>query len=196
MPPTGENKAMTQGMNPAAPHHLPPFITAPGQTDVFLVGCAIFIIIAVITLGSLYFRLHALPEHLSHGKASKLQFEVVSVMALLALFTHNSWFWVAALLLAIVPIPDFYGPLVGMAESLAKMARWPRRRGDGVALDGHENSKVLTVDGDGRNLELHPGTAVTLAPDLAPRIEGQADRRQGSERIASTEPPGPRQGKT
>ena len=114
---------MTQGMNPAAPHHLPPFITAPGQTDVFLVGCAIFLIIAVITLGSLYFRLHALPEHLSHGKASKLQFEVVSVMALLALFTHNSWFWVAALLLAIVPIPDLYGPLAGMAELLAKMAQ-------------------------------------------------------------------------
>ena len=91
---------MADAMHPAAPHHLPPFITAPGQTDVFLVGCAIFIIIAVITLGSLYFRLHALPEHLSHGKASKLQFEVVSVMALLALFTHNSWFWVAALLLA------------------------------------------------------------------------------------------------
>ena len=168
---------MTQGMNPAAPHHLPPFITAPGQTDVFLVGCAIFIIIAVITLGSLYFRLHALPEHLSHGKASKLQFEVVSVMALLALFTHNSWFWVAALLLAIVPIPDFYGPLAGMAESLAKMARWPRRRGDGVALDGDENSKVLTVDGDGRDLDWHPGPAVTLAPDLAPRIDGQAERR-------------------
>ena len=41
----------------------------------------------------------------------------------------NSWFWVAALLLGIVPIPDLYGPLAGMANSLAKMAHWPRRRG-------------------------------------------------------------------
>jgi hypothetical protein len=119
--------AMAQGMNPAAPHHLPPFITGPGETDVFLVGSAIFLIVAVISLGTLYFRLHALPEHLAHGKASKLQFEVVAVLALLALFTHNSWFWVAALLLALIPIPDFYGAFEGMASSLAKMARmrWP-----------------------------------------------------------------------
>src|SRR3954471_20370989 len=116
---------MAQGMNPAAPHHLPPFITAPGQTDVFLVGSAIFLVVGVIALGSLYFRLHALPEQLAHGKASKLQFEVVAVLALLALFTHNSAFWVAALLLAIIPVPDLYAPLSGMAGSLAKMAaRW------------------------------------------------------------------------
>ena len=133
---------MADAMHPAAPHHLPPFITAPGQTDVFLVGCAIFLIVAVITLGSLYFRLHALPEHLSHGKASKLQFEVVSVMALLALFTHNSWFWVAALLLAIVPMPDLYGPLAGMADLLAKMARWPRRRGSAARMGSRQRREA------------------------------------------------------
>ena len=97
---------MAQGLNPAAPHHLPVFITAPGETDVFLVGSAIFLIVGIISLGSLYFRLHALPEHLAHGKASKLQFEVVAVLALLALFTHNSGFWVAAVIFANVPIPD------------------------------------------------------------------------------------------
>ena len=113
---------MAQGLNPAAPHHLPVFITAPGETDVFMVGSAIFLIVGIISLGSLYFRLHALPEHLAHGKASKLQFEVVAVLALLALFTHNTSFWVAALLLAIVPIPDLYGPLSAMADSLARMA--------------------------------------------------------------------------
>ena len=68
-------------------------------------------------------------------------------MALLALFTHNSWFWVAALLLAIVPMPDFYGPLAGMAELLAKMARWPRRRGDAVALEASKLSETLTFEG-------------------------------------------------
>lgn len=119
---------MAQGMNPAAPHHLPPFITAPGQTDVFLVGSAIFLVVGVIALGSLYFRLHALPEQLAHGKASKLQFEVVAVLALLALFTHNSWFWVAALLLAIVPLPDVYSQIERMADLLVKMAHRPRRR--------------------------------------------------------------------
>ena len=185
---------MTQGMNPAAPHHLPPFITAPGQTDVFLVGCAIFIIIAVITLGSLYFRLHALPEHLSHGKASKLQFEVVSVMALLALFTHNSWFWVAALLLAIVPIPDLYGPLAGMAESLAKMARWPRRRGDEVALEATEVSKTLTFEGSRRDPERHTASRVERAADLtAPTTPVVAEGKPQPERIVGPPRPRPRQ---
>lgn len=113
---------MSAAMNPAAPHHLPVFITAPGESDVFLNGAAIFLIVAVITLGSVYFRLHALPEHMAHKNASKVQFEVVAVLALLALFTHNTIFWFASLLLALVPIPDFHGPLSRMADALGKMA--------------------------------------------------------------------------
>lgn len=117
---------MTATMNPAAPHHLPVFITAPGESDLFLNGAAIFMVVTVITLGSVYFRLHALPEHMAHKNANKLQFEVVAVLALLALFTHNNAFWVAALLLALVPIPDFHGPLATMADALAKMAGYRR----------------------------------------------------------------------
>ena len=107
---------MATGMNPAAPQHLPAFITAPGESDIFLNGAAIFLVVMVIALGSVYFRLHALPEHMAHKNANKLQFEVVAILALLALFTHNSVFWVAALLLALVPIPDFHGPLATMAD--------------------------------------------------------------------------------
>lgn len=117
-------------MHPAAPHHLPSFITAPGETDPFLVGAAIGLVVVVFALGSLYFRLHALPEHLAHGNASKLQFEVIGALALLALFTHNNWFWVAALLLALVPIPDLLSPLAAMAESLATIAGRRRRPDD------------------------------------------------------------------
>ncbi|HEY6630507.1 MAG TPA: hypothetical protein VIZ90_03555 [Rhizobiaceae bacterium] len=113
---------MSAAMNPAAPHYLPVFITAPGEPDVFLNGAAIFLVVAVISLGSVYFRLHALPERMAHKNASKIQFELVAVLALLALFTHNTIFWFAALLLALVPIPDFYEPLSRMADSLAKMA--------------------------------------------------------------------------
>lgn len=109
-------------MHPAAPHHLPAFITAPGETDPFMVGSAIGLVVMIFALGSLYFRLHALPEHLGHRNASKLQFEVIGALALLALFTHNNWFWVAALLLALVPIPDLHAPLAAMAESLSAMA--------------------------------------------------------------------------
>lgn len=113
--------------HPAAPHILPVFITEPGQPDYFLIGCAIFLVVLVFALGTLYFRLHALPEHIAHGNAGKLQFEVVSVLALLGLFTHNTTFWVAALLLALVPIPDLYTPFTGMANSLSHIAGWRRR---------------------------------------------------------------------
>ena len=119
---------MPNQIHPAAPHHLPVFITAPGETDPFLVGSAIFLILMVFALGTLYFRLHALPEHLAHGNASRLQFEVVAVLALLALFTHNTWFWFAALLLALIPIPNFYAPLAVMARSLARMAGWSKEK--------------------------------------------------------------------
>ena len=121
---------MSPAMNPAAPHHLPVFITAPGESDVFLNGVAVFLVVAVVTLGAVYFRLHALPEHLAHKNASKIQFEIVAVLALIGLFTHNTMFWIAALLLALVPIPDFHGPLDRMADALAKMAGLRRRQSD------------------------------------------------------------------
>src|SRR6516165_2279487 len=91
---------MTTPLHPAAPHHLPIFITAPGHTDVLMV--------AVVTFGLVFFRLHTLPERMAHG-AHKLQFEIVAVLGLLALFTHIHAFWVAGLLLALIDIPDFPG---------------------------------------------------------------------------------------
>jgi hypothetical protein len=112
---------MTEGLHPLAPHHAPFFITAPGQTDVLLVAVGIFLLAAVVGIGVLYFKLHALPEHMAH-RGQKVQFEIVAVLALLALFTHNHLFWVAGLLLALVPFPDFVTPLTSMAQSLGKMS--------------------------------------------------------------------------
>ena len=112
---------MSTAMNPAAPHFLPFFITAPGESDVLLTGVVVFLVVAVMSVGVMYFWLHSIPERLAHG-ASKTQFQLVAVMSLLALFTHNNAFWVGALLLALIPIPDFWTPLAMMADSLAKMA--------------------------------------------------------------------------
>jgi hypothetical protein len=39
-------------LNPLAPHHLPGFITAPGETDVLMVAMAIFLILAVVAVGN------------------------------------------------------------------------------------------------------------------------------------------------
>ena len=112
---------MEPALHPAA-HHLAPFMSAPGQTDVLLVSMGIFLLLSVIGVGVFYFRLHALPEQMAHG-GQKLQFEIVATLALLALFTHNHAFWIAALLLALIPMPDFTTPLSSMADSLRLMAR-------------------------------------------------------------------------
>jgi hypothetical protein len=111
----------TASQHPAAADHLPPFITSPGETDWLLVGVGIFLIAAVIGIGVFYFKLHALPEHMAH-RGQKVQFELVAVLALIALFTHNHAFWIAGLLLALVPLPDFTTPLTSMAQSLGRMA--------------------------------------------------------------------------
>ena len=104
--------------------HLPFFVTPPGQTDVLFNVMAVFMVVLAFAIGLLYLRLHALPEHLMHG-ASKMQFQAVGALALLALFTHNHLFWVAALLLALVRFPDFSAPLNSMARSLETMAGAP-----------------------------------------------------------------------
>lgn len=108
-------------VHPAAPHHLPWFITAPGETDGMMVVMALVLVAAVLMIGILFLRIHSLPERMAH-KGKKLQFEIVAVLCLLALFTHVHLFWVAALLLAFVDIPDFGGPLGRMASSLETIA--------------------------------------------------------------------------
>jgi hypothetical protein len=55
-------------------------------------------------------------------RGQKIQFEIVAVLALLALFTHNHAFWIAGLLLALVPLPDFTTPLSSIAASLERIA--------------------------------------------------------------------------
>jgi hypothetical protein len=115
----------TMSVHPAAPHHLPAFIAAPGETDAFLVGMAVFLGIAVLIFGTLFLRLHTLPERMAH-KGHKLQFEIVAVLGLLALFTHIHLFWVAGLLLALIDIPDFSGSFTRMAGSLEKIADKPQ----------------------------------------------------------------------
>jgi hypothetical protein len=58
-------------------------------------------------------------------KSQKLQFEIVAVLGLLALFTHNHLFWVIGLLLALVDLPDFGTPLRRIAGSVEKIAGAP-----------------------------------------------------------------------
>jgi len=112
---------LSESIHPSAPHHLPPFITAPGDTDVLMVVVGIILIGSILLVGNFYLHLHTLPERMAH-KSQKLQFEIVAVLGLLALFTHNHLFWVIGLFLAMIDLPDFSTPLRRIAGSVEKMA--------------------------------------------------------------------------
>lgn len=118
-------------MHPAAPHHLPFFIPGADGADPVLVGAGIFLVVAVMGFGLLFLRLHTLPERVAH-RGHKLQFEIVAVLGLLALFTHQHVFWVAGLLLAIIDLPDFTGPMRRIAGSTERIAGLPPGSGDVV----------------------------------------------------------------
>jgi hypothetical protein len=89
-----------------------------------MVVVGIVLIVSVLGIGNLYLRLHSLPERMAH-KSQKLQFEIVAVLGLLALFTHNHLFWVIGLFLAMVDLPDFSTPLRSIAGSVDKIAGVP-----------------------------------------------------------------------
>lgn len=108
-------------MHPMAPEHMPYFIPTASGEDAMFTTVFYFAIILAFVVGTLYLRLHALPERMAHG-SSRTQFQLVAIMALLALFTHNMIFWVLALLLAATQLPDFLTPVTSGARSLAKLA--------------------------------------------------------------------------
>jgi hypothetical protein len=108
-------------LHPLTPHHLPFYFAKPGETDWLMIVMGIFLIAAVLGIGNIYLRLHSLPERMAH-KGQKLQFEIVAVLGLLALFTHIHLFWIAALLLALIDLPDFGTPLGRIAGSVERIA--------------------------------------------------------------------------
>jgi hypothetical protein len=115
---------MTPSTHSVAPHHLPNFITAPDESDILMIAVGIFLIVAVLMVGNIFLHLHTLPERMAH-KSQKMQFEIVAILGLLALFTHVHLFWVAGLFLAIIDIPDFGTPLGRVAGALEKIADRP-----------------------------------------------------------------------
>lgn len=113
--------AVSETLHPAASHHLPSFITAPGETDILMVVMGMILIVAVLSFGILFFRLHTLPERIAH-RGHKLQFEIVAVLGLISLFTHMHIFWIAGLLLALIDLPDVGGWLGRIGTAVEKIA--------------------------------------------------------------------------
>jgi hypothetical protein len=117
---------LTSSPHPLAPQFLPVFIPSPDGTDYLTIGMAIFLVLFVLMVGLLYLRLHHLPDHIAH-KSQKMQYEIVCVLGLLAMFTHVHAFWIAGLLLALIDLPDFGTPLRRMAGALERIATGRRR---------------------------------------------------------------------
>ncbi|MCA1526528.1 hypothetical protein [Bradyrhizobium yuanmingense] len=112
---------MTDQQPPLSAVHLPWFVSTEHQTDVLLIATGIFLVLFVFTIGVLLLRLHHLPEHIA-GKEQKVQYQVVAVLGLLAMFTHENLFWIAGLLLAMVDLPDFTGLLGRIANSVQRIS--------------------------------------------------------------------------
>jgi hypothetical protein len=136
---------MSSQLNPAASHHLPIFITAPGDTDVLMVVAALTIVAATLSFGLIFLYLHTLPERMAHG-SHKLQFEIVAVLGLLALFTHVHLFWVAGLLLALIDIPDFGGWMDRITAAVEKIAGQKSDESPLTALDGTQPRDVKSKE--------------------------------------------------
>lgn len=97
--------------------HLPFFVTAPDETDLLFGAVAVTLVAAVIAFGAIYFTIQAIPDRLVEG-TSKVQMQLVGLLGLISLFTMNNAFWIAALLLAAIRIPDLVTPLTEIARAL------------------------------------------------------------------------------
>jgi hypothetical protein len=160
------------GAHPVATQHLPSFIAAPGETDVLMVAMVIILILSVVGFGVLFLRLHTLPERIAH-RGHKLQFEIVAVLGLIALFTHMHIFWVIGLMLALVDLPDFGTPLNRIAGSTEKMAGL--KPGEGfvdvpsdpmLAAQSVEEAAAAPPDADARQAAAR--AALPAKPEIVP----------------------------
>ncbi len=108
-------------IHPAAPHHLPGFLPGADGSDPLYTIVVVFLLLVLLGVGVVYFKLHSVPEHMGERQNST-QLQLISILSILALFTHNNAFWVLALLIAAIRIPDFLSPLKSIANSLTKLA--------------------------------------------------------------------------
>jgi hypothetical protein len=133
---------MSDTQHPLAPHELPGFLAAADGSDKLMVLVVILLLLLLLVVGNYYLKLHALPERMAH-KTSHTQLQIITALALLALFTHNNLFWVAALLLAVVKFPDYLTPLNSIAKSLAEMRKDPKP-GAVTVNESHQTKAAVT----------------------------------------------------
>ena len=100
---------------------MPFFITPPGETDVLFNITLWFVVACIVLTGVVFLTIHSLPERMAH-KSKKVLLDLIALLCLLALLTHNHFFWFAAIVLAFIDIPDFLTPVNRIANSMESIA--------------------------------------------------------------------------
>lgn len=88
-------------------NRLPFWVTPPGQSDGFLVVVGFVLVASLLGFGALYFTIQSIPDRMAAG-AHKVQMQLVGVLGLISLFTLNNAFWIAAILIAAVPLHEIF----------------------------------------------------------------------------------------
>lgn len=109
--------------------YLPFYITGPGESDLLFGAVTIALVLIVIGFGALYFTIQAIPDRLVKG-TSKAQMQLVGILGLISLFTMNNAYWIAALLLAAVRIPDIGKLFKSISQPLKKLSVDVQSRND------------------------------------------------------------------
>ena len=100
---------------------MPFFITSPGETDVLFNITLWFVVACIVLTGVVFLTIHSLPERMAH-KSKKILLDLIALLCLLALLTHNHFFWFVAIVLAFIDIPDFLTPVNRIANSMESIA--------------------------------------------------------------------------
>lgn len=136
---------MTASSNPVVSTHLPFFITPPGETDVLLNITLWFVVACIILTGVVFFTIHSLPERMAH-KSKKILLDLIALLCLLALLTHEHFFWFVAIVLAFIDIPDFLTPVNRIAKSMESIAG--QEAGEKSADDSTSSSPAAATAGE------------------------------------------------
>ena len=81
----------------------------------------VLVVACIILTGVVFLTVHSLPERMAH-KSKKILLDLIALLCLLALLTHEHLFWFAAIVLAFIDNPDFLTPVNRIASSVESMA--------------------------------------------------------------------------
>ena len=168
---------MSDQLHPMAPHHLPAFITAPGETDIWMVVMGIFLVLTVLAVGTSFAAAYV-------ARTDGAQVAEIAVRdrrgagAAGAVHPHPSVLG-RGLMLALIDLPDLGTPLRRIAGSVEKMAG-NRRRARAKGEAGRRGAEKPRPRSSRRwctaMLELLLCSIVTILPDYLYRRYVQGKR--------------------